>query len=55
MSSSWLMDLTYELEHYKRKEITELPGIHQIGSDGFMEFIPDQAALNALMIDIFYQ
>ena len=55
MTVPWLIDLTYELGHYTRREITDLPGEHRMGADGFIEFHPNEDELQSLIIDVFYE
>ncbi|MBQ4451324.1 MAG: LCP family protein [Clostridia bacterium] len=39
---------------YDVREIERLPGSHTLGSDGFMEFHPDEEAVTKWILDVFY-
>lgn len=43
---SWLVDKAYECRDYTRTQTQTLAGEHVVGDDGYMEFYPDQDALN---------
>lgn len=53
IDSNWVSGHSYVLEHYKRNEIMDLKGEHQIGRDGYMEFRVDEDALMRLIRDVY--
>ncbi len=50
-----MINEAYASRHYQREETVVPAGTHEIGADGFMEFHPDTAALEALVTDVFYE
>ncbi len=40
---------------YQHLDDGEIPGLHIDGDSGFMEFYPDEEALQKLVVDVFYQ
>ena len=54
MSRGLLTNLIWATRDYAFVEM-ELSGEHQIGSDGFMEFRVDEAALQQTVLELFYQ
>lgn len=55
MERGFLANEAYKYSKYTREEITSLAGNHVIGSDGFVEFYPDQEALNLFVLDTFFK
>ncbi|MGN0779384.1 MAG: LCP family protein [Aristaeellaceae bacterium] len=35
--------------------VMKLEGVHQIGTDGFMEFLPDESMIQTTVLELFYQ
>lgn len=54
MSRGTLINQVWNSREYGR-EFAELEGNYQIGSDGFMQFYADEAALKQLVLELFYQ
>ncbi len=40
---------------YDRAALIQLQGIHQVGTDGFMQFYVDEAFLQKMIVDLFYE
>lgn len=40
---------------YERQSVISLQGEHSLGEDGFMEFHPDEKALEQLVLERFYE
>lgn len=55
ISRTWIMNNTYAFKNYEVKPIVWLEGDHSVGQDGFVEFQPDEEALQQLLIDLFYE
>ena len=54
MSRGRLINLLWNARGYTCTALLEPEGSHEIGSDGFMEFHPDDSALKAMVLDLFY-
>ncbi len=54
MKRGRMINLAWATRAYTRLPMEDLPGEHRIGSDGFMEFYPDQDLLTMAIIHRFY-
>ena len=54
LSRGTLINQAWTSRAYERT-LVELPGTHQVGSDGFMQFYADEAALQQTVLELFYQ
>lgn len=50
-----LINEIWAAREYQQTDAVKLPGFHQIGTDGFMQFHVDEAALEAIVLDLFYE
>ena len=55
MERGFLINEAYKYSNYTYEDIATLAGTHVIGSDGFVEFYPDQEALNLFVLDTFFK
>ena len=55
MKRGRMINEVWNSRHYTREETLSPAGEHQIGSDGFVEFIADEAALEELVIGLFFE
>lgn len=55
MERGFLINEAYKYCQYARGDILTLAGFHSVGSDGFVEFYPDRQALNAFIVDTFFE
>lgn len=55
MKRGRMINETWRTRDYAFSEIVRPAGEHSVGEDGFMEFHPDQAALQKMVVDLFYQ
>lgn len=55
MERSFLINEAYKYSQYTCDDILTLAGTHRIGADGFVEFNPDKQALNAFIVDNFFE
>lgn len=55
MKRGRMINETWRTRDYASSETVWLRGEHSVGEDGFMEFHPDQAALQKMVVDLFYQ
>ena len=55
LSRSQMINEAWKAKDYERKPLVEIPGVHQIGMTGFMEFYADENALQKAVLDVFYQ
>lgn len=46
----WLINLAYSTSGYQRSDFRTMPGVHVTGSDGFIEFYPNEDSLQALIV-----
>ena len=51
----WLINKAYESREYTRPSTQTPAGSHTIGTDGYVEFYPDQDALSALLTTLFFE
>lgn len=49
-----LINEAWAVKDYQRTETVKPAGVHQLGSDGFMQFHVDQAALQQCIVDLFF-
>lgn len=40
---------------YEQTELMRLEGTHQVGTDGFMQFYVDEASLQQIVVELFYE
>jgi len=50
-----LVNEVWNARDYIRAPLMEPEGYHQIGNDGFVQYIVDDAALEAMVIELFYE
>ena len=55
MARSKLADTAWRARDYERLPLIPLPGSHEVGSTGYMEFQPDGDALARIVLDTFYR
>ena len=55
MSRGRLVNLAWSAREYAREPLVTIPGEHQVALDGFMSFQVDQAALQELVLRVFYE
>ena len=55
MKRGRMINVAANCKQYDRVETISLDGTHEVGKDGFMEFHADEAALEALVMDLFYK
>lgn len=55
MSRGYLINEAYACTKYAQADILTPAGSHTIGTDGFVEFYPDEDALNAMVINVFFE
>jgi len=54
MKRGRIINIAWECRDYAIADIAQLTGEHFIDNWGYMEFIPDQPALEQLVLDTFY-
>ncbi len=52
---TWLVDKAYECQSYSRPDTVIPAGSHVVGEDGFMEFYPDEDALQETILTSFFE
>ena len=55
MTRSYLADTAYRARRNEHLPLIELPGAHEIGVTGYMEFHPDEEALSRIITEVFYR
>ena len=50
-----LINEAWNARHYARSPLREIPGTHTIGKNGYVEFYADGAALQDLIVELFYE
>ncbi len=55
MSRSQMVSIAYRAKDYLRLPLIQLPGAHEIGAAGYMEFHPDEQELSRIVAETFYR
>lgn len=55
MSRGRLINEVWATKDYERKPVVEPEGVHEVGSDGFMQFTVDEASLQEAVLTLFYE
>lgn len=55
MERGFLINEAYKYSQYACEDILTLAGAHSVGADGFVEFYPDRQALNAIIVNTFFE
>ena len=55
MSRSQMVSIAYRAKDYLRLPLIQLPGTHEIGAAGYMEFHPDEQELSRIVAETFYR
>lgn len=55
MSRSQMVSIAYRAKDYLRLPLIQLPGAHEIGTAGYMEFHPDEQELSRIVAETFYR
>lgn len=55
MERGFLINEAYKYSEYACGDILTLAGVHSVGLDGFVEFYPDRQALNAFIVETFFE
>lgn len=50
-----LINEVWAARNYRRSELIAPQGVHQIGNDGFSQFIVDEKALEKIVVELFYE
>lgn len=54
MSRARMVNEAWAAKDYTRLPLVSISGTHQVGSDGYMQFLPDEEALEQVILDVFY-
>ena len=55
MSRGRLINEVWAAKDYERKPVVKPEGVHEVGSDGFMQFTVDEASLQEAVLTLFYE
>lgn len=55
LSRGQMINEAWAVRAYERAALIQPEGVHQVGTDGFMQFIPDQDALRRTVMELFYE
>lgn len=55
MNLGQLINELWAAREYKRADVLKLEGVYQVGTDGFMQMIPDETSIRKAMIQLFYK
>ena len=55
MSRAQMMNDAWTAKDYTRLPLVSIGGTHAVGSDGYMQFLPDEDALEQVVLDVFYK
>ncbi len=55
MSRAQIMNEAWNARDYTRLPVASISGIHQVGDDGYMQFIPNEESLEQVILDVFYK
>lgn len=55
MSRGRLINEVWAGRDYERMATLEIEGVHQVGADGFMQMIPDEASIQDMTLRLFYE
>ncbi len=50
-----LINMTWAAKDYERANLIKLDGYYEVGADGFMQFHADEAALQRIVVELFYE
>ncbi|MBR0218247.1 MAG: LCP family protein [Clostridia bacterium] len=55
MSRAQMMNEAWTARNYTRLPLQSISGVHQKGDYGYIQFLPDEASLEQVILDVFYQ
>ena len=55
MSRAQMMNEAWTARNYTRLPLQSISGVHQEGDYGYIQFLPDEASLEQVILDVFYQ
>ena len=55
MSRAQMMNEAWAVKDYTRLPLVSIDGVHEVGDDGYMQFLPDDASLEQVILDVFYK
>lgn len=55
MNRAQMINEAWTAKDYTRIPVTSIQGVHQVGTDGYMQFLPDEASLEQVLLDVFYK
>jgi len=55
LSRAQMINEAWAARNYQRNPLYVPEGVHQVGEDGFMEFHVDEASLEKIVLELFYQ
>lgn len=55
MARAQMMNEAWTIKDYTRRPVVTIDGTHQVGDDGYMQFLPDEESLEQVILDVFYR
>lgn len=55
MSRAQMITEAWSVKDYTRLPLVSIEGVHEVGSDGYMQFLADEKSLEQVMLDVFYK
>jgi hypothetical protein len=55
MSRAQMVNEAWSFKDYTRLPLVSIDGVHQVGDDGYMQFLPDDSSLEQVILDVFYK
>jgi anionic cell wall polymer biosynthesis LytR-Cps2A-Psr (LCP) family protein len=55
MSRTLMINEAWSVKDYTRLPLVSIGGVHEVGDDGYMQFLPDDRSLEQVILDVFYK
>jgi LCP family protein required for cell wall assembly len=55
MSRAQMVNEAWTCKDYTRLPVSSIEGVHEEGSDGYTQFLPDEKSLEQVILDVFYK
>lgn len=55
MSRAQMVNEAWTCKDYTRLPVSSIKGVHEEGSDGYTQFLPDEKSLEQVILDVFYK
>ena len=55
LSRAQIVNQAWTAKDYTRLPLKSIDGVHTVGDDGYMQFLPDESSLEQVILDVFYK